>query len=93
MLLLAQAESVGKVTNDVSNIVGQAGVFAVLFTLTLAVIVYGVYRITKFLAPLAKDFVTSTTSLHESLKANLQDQGDKLERIETKLDKGFVCPK
>jgi hypothetical protein len=91
-MLLAQVDQAGKVIEQSTNIIGQAGVFAVLFVLGLGLVAYAVYKICVFAAPLARDFVTSTTSLHDSLKDRLRDHGETMERIETKIDKGFSCP-
>lgn len=67
-MLLAQAEQVIKAADKAIEAGGDNGLIGILLVLVLLCCGIGLMMIARFLAPKISDFVTSTVSLHESLK-------------------------
>lgn len=101
-MLLAQAETVGRVVDAATKSATDTGLIGVLLVLVLVSIGAFVVVLFRFCAPLLRDIATSTVELHTSLKeTNLKlavtldqvtnDHGSKLSDIKEAVNANR-CP-
>lgn len=84
-MVLAQAETVGRVVDAATKSATDYGLIGILLLLLLVAIGVFVWSAFRFLAPLFRDFVSSTVELHTSLKETTQRQTDLLDDHKGKL--------
>lgn len=102
-MLLAQAESVGKVVDAATKSAADNGLIGILLVLVLLAIGLFIWRAFAVGVAMLKDAVASTVDLHTSIKeTNLKltvtldkvtdDHGDKLSDIRTAVAGIPTCP-